>query len=60
MRRIARTTKAEIQRVKVPTIETVITQKKSHIIKKIEASLPKDETDMSRNEDILEQLLELA
>ncbi len=58
MRRISRTTKADIARVDIPTIETVIDQKKVHIIKKIEESIPKEE--IEANKELMKQLLEIG
>ena len=58
MRRIARTTKAEITRVDIPTIQTVIDQKKLHIVKKIQDAIPAD--DSTTYDELVTQLLELG
>lgn len=56
MRRIAKTIKADIKKIDIPSIETVIDQKKVHILSKIESSLP-DSADT--NTELVQQLLDM-
>jgi len=56
MKMVQRTTKSEIKRVEVPSIESIIDQKKTHIIEKITASIPTTPT--AAQEEMVTKLLE--
>lgn len=58
MRRIAKTTKAEIVRMEVPTVESVIDQKKTHIVAKVETSISVESLDTY--EKLVTQLLDVG
>lgn len=55
LRSIARTTKTEIKRMKLPSIESVIDQKKGHIVTKIQSEIPKE--DAETYDEMIEKLL---
>jgi len=55
MKRIARTTKAEVKRMEIPSIESVIDQKKGHIVDKIQSEIPKE--DQETYDEMIEKLL---